>query len=289
MNKKIERDINSIPADISSLKMQFLFCLLNMEDRSKSITHISKVLGVSKATISRIKDWGEANNILIYDQTHKPVLTKYGMRLAQRYEFRKEIATKWLSSERVPSPALEKDAMNFSMFMSAETVAVIERIVKRAEVRKEIGSKPTIDGRNFCAMLGDGVYTITFMFFRYMYGNAFTIEPSMANIGLESDAELIVTKGVGTIRLRAKPIKHASAMSGEFVSGSLSTLKYKENDLFREARKEGNDFFFPADVLQIVKIGDKNDVLQGNAILKMSCSAGSMHMPESVSLFTMFF
>ncbi|MDR1953510.1 MAG: hypothetical protein LBQ21_03405 [Clostridiales Family XIII bacterium] len=292
MNKKLIHNIDGIPADISPLKMQFLFCLLNMEDRSKSVTHIAKVLGVSKATISRIRDWGESNNILTHDKTRKSyemALTGYGIRLAQGYEFRKEVATKWLSSERVPSPALEKDAMTFSMSMSAETVAVIERDVKRAEIRKKIGSKSTLDGRDFCAMLDDGIYAITFMFFRYRHRNAFTIEPSMANSGLEPDAELIVAKGSGTIHLRAKLVKHASALGGKFVKGSLSTLKYKEADLFQEARKEGSDFFFPADVLRLVKIGERNDFLQGNAILKMSCSAGPMHMPESESLFTMFF
>ena len=71
------------------------------------------------------------------------------------------------------------------------------------------------------------------------------------------------------------------------VAGILDSLRYYDDNKLRDAGKEGNRFFFPLDAVEFLNVPGVRHI-QGSAVLRMSCSSGGRHMPESDAIFTMF-
>lgn len=90
----------------------------------------------------------------------------------------------------------------------------------------------------------------------------------MANSGFEHPCELVVRDGVGMIHMRARTMSANSRKSGMLMQGKVQTVKYNYNNSFIDAEKNGDAICFPAECL------------------KMKCSVGIIHMPESVAIFT---
>ena len=101
---------------------------------------------------------------------------------------------------------------------------------------------------------------------------------------------LSVTDGRGMILLKAQRVEKYSAMTGRKMSGKIKCLKYFDGSKFCEAQRNGDLISFPASVLEFVNIGsDSGRIFHGSVCLKMTCSVGIMHMPESTAIFTLLF
>ena len=109
----------------------------------------------------------------------------------------------------------------------------------------------------------------------------------MANSGFEHPCELVVRDGVGMIHMRARTMSANSRKSGMLMQGKVQTVKYNYNNSFIDAEKNGDAICFPAECLNFLNIGSGVDqILHGSVCLKMKCSVGIIHMPESVAIFT---
>jgi len=71
------------------------------------------------------------------------------------------------------------------------------------------------------------------------------------------------------------------------------SMESARNDAYRwalsntDAERNGDTVCFPAECLQFLNIGSGVDqILHGSVCLKMKCSVGLMHMPESTAIFT---
>lgn len=277
-----------MPEGISELKVRILMCLLGMMGRSSSVTHLASILNVTKSAISRSVSWCEKYGMVERVEQRKIYLTIYGRQIAEEYGRRLEMSRDWLVLEGVPSQTAEADAMKLSMEASEETVMVIEKTVRHRRIKQRIGNQLQFSGRIFCEALDDGTYPIAFIFYRCGCKDGCTVSPSMANKGFDHPGQLIIKNKSGVIVLKAKPLEHVSKKGPLIISGILQTMKYQDGGQLKDAGKQGDNFYFPASILEFLNV-DSSNFLQGSTILKVTCSAGQIHMPESKTIFTMFF
>lgn len=110
---------------------------------------------------------------------------------------------------------------------------------------------------------------------------------SMANEGFEHPCTLYVNDGVGIVQLRSLSLSARSAKDGKMVHGKVNKIEYFDSGDFISAELYGNVISFPADVLNFINMGSGvGQVMHGSVCLKMQCSCGIIHMPESKAIFT---
>lgn len=276
-----------MPDAMSALKARLLIYLSEMEQPDCTVTHLADLFCVAKSTVSRAADWCERNDMLKRGSDRKIHLTAHGIQLAHLYKQRRENFLKWLVSEGVSLKSAERDSLQFALACSEESAALMQKFAQMQHIRECFAGKTHLGGREFCTALQDGHYPIPFVFYRCACQDEYCICPSMANEGFEHPGELNIRNGNGLIVLKAKPVEQLSLLGGLKVQGILHNLKYQDGRHFKEAGKDGTFFSFPASALRFLHVGAES-FFQGSAILKMSCSAGLVHMPESTAIFTMF-
>jgi hypothetical protein len=190
--------------------------------------------------------------------------------------------------EGVPENIADTDAMKLSFGVSDKTMEVIEKTVRHKRIRQRLGNQSQFSGREFCEALEDGTYPIAFIFYRCNCNEECGISHSMANDGFDSQGKLIVKNKNGVIVLKAKRIEHISKQGPFKLRGILNTMKYLDGRNFKDAGKEGNNYYLPVSALSFLNVGSSS-FIQGSTILKVTCTVGKLHMPESKTIFTMFF
>jgi len=270
-------------------KVSILACLASQKEFGSNVTQLAERCNVSKATASRAVAWceerGLAERVQAKGGRQRIRLNAQGMRLAAEYEQKHELSMAWMLTHGVVREIAEIDALVMSR-LSEETTNVFRQSVVRRLLQQKLEGLDSFGGTVFCAPLPDESYPVPFAFHR-SFGE-YSAAPSMANGGFEAPAELVVAKGVGRIVLKAKPLEHTSALGPFSVRGILDALRYFDGGGFVDADKESDLFAFPAAVLAFSHVNGAQ-VFQGSALLRMSCSVGESHMPESDAVFTMYF
>jgi Mn-dependent DtxR family transcriptional regulator len=274
---------------MNELKMRILLCLYAMEGNCSNVTRLAKVFNVAKSTISRACDWHEGLGMLrrTGPRGRQIELSEYGEKTAAIYERRRSLSERWLRAQGVANVAAEKDAILFALGISEQTERAFEQRLKQLRVKNGVGCRREISGQALCEILGDGRHPFTCVFHKCKVRRTDSSLRSMANDGIDRIGEMIVENGNGIVALTANETAQVSALGSMVVSGSLQKLQYYDGDKPHPARREGNKFFFPLDAVEFLNV-EGIQYLQGSAVLRMSCSAGNRHMPESDAIFTMF-
>ena len=153
---------------------------------------------------------------------------------------------------------------------------------------KEIfAGRQSFNGGEICNYLKDGNYYFPFIIYREQLKNHNNI--SMANRGFENPCELIVKEHEGLIYLAVRTVAAESASSGKTMEGRVNKLQYLYEGEFRDAGIDGRYAYFPVTALNFISMGKGRDtLLHGSMCLRMQCSVGDLHMPESTAVFTLF-
>lgn len=142
-------------------------------------------------------------------------------------------------------------------------------------------------GGDICNYLKDGSYYFPFIIYREQIKNHNNL--SMANRGFENPCELIVKDHEGLVYLAVKTVSAESMSSGKKMEGRVNKMQYLYDGEFRDGGIDGRYVYFPVTALNFIAMGKGRDtLLHGSVCLKMQCSVGDMHMPESSAIFTMF-
>ena len=142
-------------------------------------------------------------------------------------------------------------------------------------------------GGDICNSLKDGSYYFPFIIYREQIKNHNNL--SMANKGFENPCELIVKDHEGLVYLAVKTVSAESMSSGKKMEGRVNKMQYLYDGEFRDGGIDGRYVYFPVTALNFIAMGKGRDtLLHGSVCLKMQCSVGDMHMPESSAIFTMF-
>ena len=88
---------------------------------------------------------------------------------------------------------------------------------------------------------------------------------------------------------QVKTVSAESMSSGKKMEGRVNKMQYLYDGEFRDGGIDGRYVYFPVTALNFIAMGKGRDtLLHGSVCLKMQCSVGDMHMPESAAIFTMF-
>lgn len=266
------------------LRLRVLLCFLQKDDAC-TVMGISRTLKESKQNISRSMIALEKDGLLDRSDPRNPLLTELGLLKAKYYAERIEITLNHLLYEGVDIESARRDAFLWALYCSDKTMEAIKATEERYRVKYELREQKQFSGKKLCKLLKNGIYQFPFLIYRENVKRGTNI--SMANEGFEHPCTLYVNDGEGWIQLRAQPISAKSASSGKLLRGRAQSMQYFDSGRFIDAEINGNVFSFPADVLNFVNMGSGvGQILHGSCPVKMECSVGLIHMPESTAIFT---
>lgn len=266
------------------LRLRVLLCFLK-RDEACTVMGISRTLKEAKQNISRAMIALEKDGLLNRSNPRCPALTESGYRKAKYYAERMEITLNHLLYEGVDLESARQDAFLWALYCSDKTMETIRATEQRYRVKYELREQKQFGGRQLCRLLKDGVYQFPFLIYREHVKSGTNI--SMANEGFEHPCTLYVDGGEGWIQLRAQSISAKSASNGKLLRGRAQSMQYFDSGRFVDAEINGNVFSFPAEALHFVNMGSGvGQILYGSCPVKMECSVGLIHMPESTAIFT---
>lgn len=269
------------------IRLRVLLAFYQMDEESRSVMNISRMLGQEHYVISRVISGLEKEGLIERETPRKPVLTAKGKEKAEKYSKRMELTLNHLLYEGVSMENARNDAYNWALNNTDETMTVIANAEEKYRVKYELRDKKNFSGKDLCKKMNDGTYRFPFIIYKEQIEKKQNTNISMANAGFEHPCELVVRDGVGMIHMRALTMSANSRKSGMLMQGKVQTVKYNYNNVFIDAEKNGDAICFPAECLNFLNIGSGVDqILHGSVCLKMKCSVGVIHMPESVAIFT---
>ena len=169
--------------------------------------------------------------------------------------------------------------------VSRMLMALIRSSEQRYRAKYELRRQSEFGGAELCRRLGDGEYCFPFLIYReYVSGGT---NLSMANEAFSHPCTLAVANGIGVVRLHPVDLSARSQMTGREMNGRVRRLMYLDGSTFAPAYDDGRAISFPARTLHFLNIGSGvGQILHGSVCLRMQCSVGTKHMPESTAIFT---
>lgn len=270
------------------LRLKIFMCFINFSEENRRITKMAQALGVEKYEMSRQVAQLEKEGYVDRSDPRSPKLTEKGRKLAEGYTRRMELAQNHLIYEGVPKEEARHDAIMLTLYCGDKTFENIQRMEETLRMKEIFADKPNFSGREFSEEINEGHYTFPFIIYREKVKKGNNI--SMANKGFAHPCEVIVGEGGGFVLLKAVDMDEISGFSGLKMKGRVRHLKYFDGKQFIEAAVNGDFIQIPLDYFQFHSIGDDslNRILHGSICLKMCCSVGQVHMPESTAIFTLF-
>jgi Mn-dependent DtxR family transcriptional regulator len=273
-----------MPESPDILRLRVLLCFLK-RDETCTVTGISRTLKEAKQNISRAMIALEKDGLLARSNPRCPTLTESGYQKAKYYAERMEITLNHLLYEGVDMESARQDAFLCALYCSDKTMETIRATEQICCVKYELREEKQFSGKQLCRLLEDGVYPFPFLIYQEQVKNGKNI--SMANEGFEHPCTLYVDGGEGWIQLRARSISAKSASNGTRMCGRAQSMQYFDSGQLVAAEVEGNVFSFPADILNFVNMGSGvGQILHGSCPVKIVCSVGLIHMPQSTAIFT---
>lgn len=270
------------------LRLKIFMCFLNFSEENRKITKIAQALGVEKYEMSRQVAQLEKEGYVDRSDPRRPKLTDKGRALAERYAKRMELAQNHLIYEGVPKDEARHDAVMLTLYCGDKTFENIQLIEETLRMKEVFANKASFSGREFSEKINDGHYTFPFIIYREKVKKGNNI--SMANKGFAHPCEVVVGESGGFVLLKAIDMNEFSGLNGIKMTGKVQHLKYYDGRRFVEAAVSGDFIQIPLEYFQFHNIGSDplNRILHGSICLKMCCSVGQVHMPESTAIFTLF-
>lgn len=272
--------------NIDVLKFRVLMCLYDSDKSQGTVSGISRILQKEKYVISRTMIKLEAEGLVDRTNIRSPELTEKGRQIVSNYHEKLTAVLNHLLYEGVDLEHAKSDASICALYCSNQMIETLKKGNEICRIKRTLKNKHKFDGSLLCKTLKDGVYTFPFVIYReYVKEN----EPvSMANKGFEHPCILTVENGEGIVQLKILPMSEKSVLDGISMSGEVNRFEYFDSGRFVSAEFYGSVITFPARVLSFINVGEgMGQILHGSVYIKMQCSVGIAHMPESKALFTM--
>ena len=277
-----------MPEELSAFQVQLLLYYGEAKPPKRTVTEAARYLGVNKWTVTRALDGLERLGLAERLENRKTALTVPGKRLAEEYGRRMKTLRQYMQYQDIPPDQMEYNALR--ALTAGFTDTFLDRLAEqegRMRLKETFAGRKNFSGQEVCAFLEDGSYEFPFIIYREQIQDHRNI--SMANQGFEHPCRLLVKERRGQVCLTSRMVSAESAASGRPMEGRVRGMAYLAQGVFQPAKVEGRYVYFPADALHFLSMGKGRDtLLHGSVCLKMQCSVGDMHMPESTAIFTMF-
>lgn len=267
------------------LRLRVLLCFLREDEKDCTVMEIARTLGEEHYTVSRAIAALEKEGLISREKPRRPQLTETGRIQAEKYSERIDITMSHLLYEGVNVDSAQNDAYYWALYNTDDTMKIIRSAEEKCRVKYELRVQKQFSGAALCKKLKDGEYRFPFIIYRENAKGGSNI--SMANEGFEHPCILSVKDGVGMLRLKAVEVTANSAATGRVMHGRVNKLKYFDSGSYISADRNGNVLSLPASVLNFKNIGEGiGQILHGLVCLRMQCTVGVVHMPESTAIFT---
>ena len=252
------------------------------------MTDAARYLNKPKSTLTHILDSLDELALMERVEGRKSVLTAAGKRTAQELLHQRKILEQYMQYQDIPPAQVKENALRaLSAGFSDEFMARLAEQEGRMRLKEIFAGHRDFHGGEICNHLKDGSYYFPFIIYREQIKNHNNL--SMANKGFENPCELIVKDHEGLVYLAVKTVSAESMSSGKKMEGRVNKMQYLYDGEFWDGGIDGRYVYFPVTALNFIAMGKGRDtLLHGSVCLKMQCSVGDMHMPESTAIFTMF-
>ena len=277
-----------MPETLTPFQIQLLLYYLEAEPKKRTVTDSARILGTTKWAVTRALDALEKQDVVERQENRKTVLTASGKKLAEKCRGQMKILEQYMQYQDIPPVQIKENALRaLSAGFSDEFMERLAEQEGRMRLKEIFAGHRDFHGGEICNHLKDGSYYFPFIIYREQIKNHNNL--SMANKGFENPCELIVKDHEGLVYLAVKTVSAESMSSGKKMEGRVNKMQYLYDGEFRDGGIDGRYVYFPVTALNFIAMGKGRDtLLHGSVCLKMQCSVGDMHMPESTAVFTMF-
>lgn len=277
-----------MPETLTPFQIQLLLYYLEAEPKKRTVTDSARILGTTKWAVTRALDALEKQDVVERQENRKTVLTASGKKLAEKCRSQMKILEQYMQYQDIPPVQIKENALRaLSAGFSDEFLDRLAEQEGRMRLKEIFAGRRDFHGGDICNYLKDGSYYFPFIIYREQIKNHNNL--SMANRGFENPCELIVKDHEGLVYLAVKTVSAESMSSGKKMEGRVNKMQYLYDGEFRDGGIDGRYVYFPVTALNFIAMGKGRDtLLHGSVCLKMQCSVGDMHMPESTAIFTMF-
>ena len=274
--------------NLNGIQIQLLLYFLEAEPKKRTVTDAARYLNKPKSTLTHILDSLDELSLMERVEGRKSVLTTAGKRTAQQLLHQRKILEQYMQYQDIPPAQIKENALRaLSAGFSDQFMERLAEQEGRMRLKEIFAGRRDFHGGDICNYLKDGSYYFPFIIYREQIKNHNNL--SMANRGFENPCEMIVKGHEGLVYLAVKTMSAESMSSGKKMEGRVNKMQYLYNGEFRDGGIDGRYVYFPVTALNFIAMGKGRDtMLHGSACLKMQCSVGDMHMPESAAVFTMF-
>ena len=275
--------------NLNGIQIQLLLYFLEAEPKKRTVTDAARYLNKPKSTLTHILDSLDELALMERVEGRKSVLTAAGKKNCAGAAAPAGNPGAVYAVPGHPACADQKRTpcgRCRRAFPTSLWSALLNRRGGCASKRFFAGHRD-FHGGDICNYLKDGSYYFPFIIYREQIKNHNNL--SMANQGFENPCELIVKDHEGLVYLAVKTVSAESMSSGKKMEGRVNKMQYLYDGEFRDGGIDGRYVYFPVTALNFIAMGKGRDtLLHGSVCLRMQCSVGDMHMPESTAIFTMF-
>ena len=274
--------------NLNGIQIQLLLYFLEAEPKKRTVTDAARYLNKPKSTLTHILDSLDELALMERVESRKSVLTAAGKRTAQELLHQRKILEQYMQYQDIPPAQVKENALRaLSAGFSDEFMDRLTEQEGRMRLKEIFAGHRDFHGGDICNYLKDGSYYFPFIIYREQIKNHNNL--SMANRGFENPCELIVKDHEGLVYLAVKTVSAESMSSGKKMEGRVNKMQYLYDGEFRDGGIDGRYVYFPVTALNFIAMGKGRDtLLHGSVCLRMQCSVGDMHMPESMAVFTLF-
>lgn len=270
------------------MRFKILMCFLQFSEENRKITKMAQSLGLEKYEMSRQVGLLAKEGLIDRSDARNPMLTLKGRQLAEKYANRMKLAQNHLTFEGIAKDEVIKDALMLTLHCSDNFFETIQLLEETMRMKEYFADRKTFSGSEFRDQIKDGSYTFPFIIYREKVKGHNNI--SMANDGFAHPCEVIINESGEVVMLEAIEMNQNSKLNGVKMKGMVQHLKYYDGKEFVEAVVSGGFIQIPLKHFHFVNIGSDTmtKILHGSICLKMRCTVGEIHMPESTVIFTIF-
>lgn len=258
------------------LQLRYLQELGRVKKIRGAVGTVARRCKVCRSTVSRYFRGCIERGLL----TEELEFTGQGEEWLSRYERLYENLCKYLQDIGVKKEEVEETTSAMAEAIDIHTLELILRAhTGKASIyrkKEEFFDEETRENLQRCRR-----HPVVFRFYR-MDKRAGRESTSMAMRGFEELAEIVQKEEQTYLRLSLKEMSAQSRASGREMAGRLKSLKYEEEGLLKTAKTEKNQVYIPIRACKIHRwtgIGT-----MGAVSVTVTCSVGSVHMPESTAL-----
>lgn len=269
---------------ITAINMKYLLQLLYGEEKKNSLSKVAKSNSVSPSTVMRSLSVFLEQGIL--DENYKP--TNNGQRWIANYRKQKSLIESWLIHNHITVKSAEENALSILENCSEDVLDLLKKKGEIYQVFDQLADKKadhlTIENTDLYDYFPENDYPVSFIF--YKDWEQYPINISMANEGFRHPGILSIKKGESLLKLERKWVKQES-MAGGIVPGIVTALSYESDDQRQSIEIIENIAKIPVSAFRFIY--DKNSsFFIGELKLRMTCSAGDFHMPESTAILNIY-